>query len=153
MKPNILICFTILIGIYSCSHKTIPTTANVNYISSSDGTLTMHTIGVGKNMKAAIFNAEKNVFEVLLFRGLPNTAQKLAILGYNDFEIKQNNQAYFQKLYEESRYKTFLMYTNPISNLIKIGGGNYSITAEVQINLLSLKKDLEENNVLRKFGY
>jgi hypothetical protein len=151
MKKNIFILIALFIG--SCSPKIIPSSAKVNYVSSSDGTLTMNAIGIGKNKEAAIYDAEKNAFEVLFFRGLPNSEQKIALIGYNEAEIKQNNQTYFQKFYNEGRYKTFLMSSNPIGDISKVDGGNRSITMEIKINVSALRKDLEQYNLIRKFGY
>ena len=66
-----LIGIIILISIVkSCSYKTIPT-AEVNYLSSKEGTITMRAIGNGLNSEDAINDAEKNAINVLLFRGLP----------------------------------------------------------------------------------
>ena len=152
MKTYIII-FMCLFMIGACSHKIIPSSAKVNYLSSSDGTLTMNSIGVGKNNEAAILNAEKNAFDVLFFRGLPNSEQKVALIGYNEIEIKNNNKPFFEKLYNKGRYKTFLMLSNPISNLSKVNGINKSVTIVIKINVSALRKDLEQYNLIRKFGY
>jgi hypothetical protein len=32
-------------------------------------------------------------------------------------------------------------------------GGKKNISVDVKINLVSLRKDLEENNIIRKFGF
>lgn len=137
----------------ACSHKIIPSSAKVNYISSSDGTLTMNSIGVGRNKETAILDAEKNAFDVLFFRGLPNSEQKVALIGYNEIEIKNNSKPYFEKFYTEGRYKTFLMLSNPISEISKVDGVNKSIIIEIKINVSALRKDLELYHLVRKFGY
>ena len=152
MKTYIIVSMCLFI-IGACSHKIIPSSAKVNYLSSSDGTLTMNSIGVGKNKETAILDAEKNAFDVLFFRGLPNSEQKVALIGYNEIEIKNNNKPYFEKFYNEGRYKTFLMVSNPISEITKVDGVNKSITIEIKINVSALRKDLEQYNLIRKFGY
>lgn len=150
---------TILIGIMifvtianSCSYKTLPT-AEVNYLSGKDGTITMRAIGIGVNTEDAIYDAEKNAMNVLLFRGLPESEQKLALIGTNEVEEKNKHKDYFNKFYSEKRYKTFIMSSIPTSDLIKHKGGKKSIATDIKINLVALRKDLEQNNIIRKFGF
>ncbi len=152
MKKIIFVSLILLSGIYSCSKKISTSSATVSYVASSDGTITMNAVGIGKNKDAAISDAEKNAFEVLFFRGLPNSEEKIALIGTNEVEIKQSNKVYFEKFYEEMRYKTFLMMSVPTTNITKIGG-NKKIQMQIQINVSALRKDLEENNIIRKFGY
>ncbi len=44
----------------SCSINIIPT-AEVNYVSGKEGTITMRAIGIGTNQENAIIDAEENV--------------------------------------------------------------------------------------------
>ena len=39
------------------------------------------------------------------------------------------------------------------SDLTKHKGGKKSIAVDIKINLVSLRKDLEQNNIIRKFGF
>lgn len=136
----------------SCSYKTLPS-SEVNYLSGKDGTITMRAIGIGVNTEEAIYDAEKNAFDVLLFRGLPESEQKVALIGTNEAEEKNKHKDYFNKFYSEKRYKTFVMSSIPTSDLIKHKGGKKSIAADIKINLVALRKDLEQNNIIRKFGF
>ena len=45
------------------------------------------------------------------------------------------------------------MVSNPISEITKVDGVNKSITIEIKINVSALRKDLEQYNLIRKFGY
>ncbi len=136
----------------SCSYKTLPT-SQVNYLSGKDGTITMRAIGIGVNSEDAIYDAEKNAFNVLLFRGLPESEQKVALIGTNEAEEKNKHKDYFNKFYEEKRCKTFVMSSIPTTDLIRNKGGKKSIATDIKINLVALRKDLEQNNVIRKFGF
>ena len=53
----------------SCSYKTLPT-AEVNYLSGKEGTITMRAIGIGVNTEDAINDAEKNALNILRQPGL-----------------------------------------------------------------------------------
>jgi hypothetical protein len=141
-----------MIIVSSCSYKTLPT-SEVNYLSGKDGTITMRAIGIGVNNEDAIYDAEKNAFDVLLFRGLPESEQKVALIGTNEAEEKNKHQVYLNKFYIEKRYKTFVMSSIPTSDLIKHKGGKRSLAVDIKINLVALRKDLEQNNIIRKFGF
>ena len=100
MQPKhtkILFSLFAIIFLFSCSNKSIPSSAKVNYLTSRDGTITMRAIGTGENQQAAITDAEKNAFEVLFFRGLPESEQKVALIGTKEIEEKQKHQIYFDK--------------------------------------------------------
>ena len=146
---------------FSCSRKTVPvpakmvpgSTAKVNFLEESDGTITARAIGVGSTQDDAINDAEKNTFDVILFRGLPNSDQKTALIGTDESEEKVRHKEYFKQFYLERRYKTFLMSSVPTSSLVEYEGGEKSIGVDIKINLISLRKDLEQNDIIRKFGF
>jgi hypothetical protein len=149
---SFLVIVTLLLITSGCSMKTLPT-AEVNYLSGKEGTITVRAIGVGSNQEEAIIDAEKNVFNVIFFRGLPESEQKIALIGTNESEEKEKNKDYFNKFYKDKRYKTFVMSSISTSDLTKHKGGKKSIAVDIKINLVSLRKDLEQNNIIRKFGF
>ncbi len=151
-KQSALIIIILLLLSFGCSRKTLPT-AEVNFLSGNDGTITMRAIGIDSNQEDAIIDAEINAFNVIFFRGLPESEQKMALIGTNETEEKEKHKDYFDKFYKEKRYKTFVMSSIPTSDLIKYKGGKKSISVDVKINLVALRKDLEQFNIIRKFGY
>lgn len=151
-KGSVFAILIILFTTYSCSEKLIPS-AEVNYVSGNEGTITMRSIGVGTNQMEAIANAEKIAINVILFRGLPESIQKTALIGTSESEEMDKHKDYFEKFYSQNRYRTFIMSSIPVSNLIKQNGGQKSIAADVRVNLVALRKDLEQNNIIRKFGF
>jgi hypothetical protein len=151
-KGSVCAILIILSTTYSCSKKTIPS-AEVNYVSGTEGTIIMRSIGVGSNQMEAIADAEKSAINVILFRGLPESIQKTALIGTSESEEMDKHKDYFEKFYSQKRYRTFIMFSIPVSNLIKQNGGQKSIAADVKVNLVALRKDLEQNNIIRKFGF
>jgi hypothetical protein len=149
---SMLVVIIMLSVNYNCSRKTLPT-AEVNFLSGNDGTITMRAIGSGTNQEEAIFDAERNAFEVIFFRGLPESEQKIALIGTNESEEKEKNKDYFDRFYKDKRYKTFVMSSIPASDLIKHQGDKKSMAVDIKINLVALRKDLEQNNIIRKFGF
>jgi hypothetical protein len=151
-KISLLVILMLLSVTYSCSNKTLPTSA-VNYVSGNNGTITMRTIGNGTNQQEAISEAEKNAINVLFFRGLPESEQKVALIGTNESEEMEKHKLYFEKFYTQKRYKTFIMSSVPVSDFARQNGGEKSLALDVKVNLIALRTDLEQNNIIRKFGF
>ncbi len=156
MKFNTIIVSLLMLLLVTggCSRKIIPSSAEVNYLSGKDGTITMRAMGISsKNQEDAISNAVRNAFEVVLFRGLPGSEQNTALIGTDEAEGKVKYKYYFDKFYGEQRYKSFVMSYLPNGPLIKSKGGKKSIAVDVKINLSALRNDLTQNNIIRKFGF
>lgn len=139
----------------SCSPKLVPT-AEVNFIGKSNqGTINLRSIGYAKNLKSledAVTDAEKNAFNTILFRGIPGTDVGNAMIGLNEKDIKSKHSSYFNSFYGGKRYKSFMMSSNPTTPIIKKKGYK-KITVDITINIQSLRKDLEDNQVIRGFGF
>lgn len=136
----------------ACSKKTIPS-AEVNYLSYREGVISLRSLGTGNNERDAIADAKKNALNVLLFRGVPGTEQKDPLIGMDESVLIEANRLYFDKFYGENRYNSFIMSSIPTSNFTKRKKGKCCIAVDVKINLLALRKDLEQNNIIRKFGF
>ncbi|MDR1654155.1 MAG: hypothetical protein LBS01_11035 [Prevotellaceae bacterium] len=135
------------------SCRTIYPSAEVNYLSGDEQTLTVRSVGVGNDKEKAIINAEQKVFDVLFFRGLPQSKQKIPMVGSNESEEKSKHKDYFDKFYDGRRHKTFVMSSIPMGKATKIKGGQKQIAVDVKVNLSALRNDLETFGVVRKFGY
>jgi hypothetical protein len=137
----------------SCAKKIVaPLTAEVNVVNEDKHkTIELRSIGFGKNTQEAIYDSEKKAFEILFFRGIPNTSIENPLIGSNENEIISKHSLYFKRFFE-SRYKSFIMSAYESSPNQK-NKGVTSVVSDIKINILSLKKDLESNNVIRKFGF
>ena len=141
-----------IIGLYNCSPKLQPYSAEVNFLyKEAQGTITVKSTGYGKNQTEAVIDAQKNAFNVLLFKGIPGTELNVPLIE-NENSAKSKNVDYFKKFFEEGYYKKFMMSSSESSNLIKIKGGK-KIIVDIKINYNSLRKDLEQNGLIRKFGF
>jgi hypothetical protein len=136
-----------------CSKTVYPLSAEVNYLTGDEQTITVRSISLGNDAEKAIINAEQKVFDVLFFRGLPESRQKLPLIGSNESEEKAKHTDYFNKFYDSKRHKTFVMSSIPVGSAVKVKGGHKQITVDVKVNLSALKRDLETFGVIRKFGY
>jgi len=148
--------FTIIvlsILVTSCSKKTYsPLTAEVNVISEvKHKTIELRSVGFGKNKEDALFDSEKKAFKIILFRGIPNSSIENPLVGLNESQLMAKHESYFNEFFK-TRYKSFIMSTYQASPPQK-KKGIVSVVRNIKINLFSLKKDLEEHGVIRKFGF
>jgi len=142
----------VILGLHNCSPKLQPYSAEVNFLyKEAQGTIAVKSTGYGKNQTDAVSDAQKNAFKVILFKGLPGTELNVPLIE-NENEAKSKKAEYFKKFFDEGNYKTFMMSSTESSNLIKVKGGK-KISVDVKINYNSLRKDLEQNQVIRKFGF
>lgn len=140
----------VILGLHSCSPKLQSYSGEVTFLyKEAQGTIAVKSTGYGKNQLDATINAQKNAFEVLLFKGLPGTELNVPLIE-NENEAKSKFADYFKKFFD-ANYKTFMMSSVESSNLIKMRGTK-KITVDIKINFNSLRKDLEQNQLIRKFG-
>lgn len=150
MKKYVILFFT-LFALSCASHQIYYNISEVNYSSSNDGVMTLKVLGNGNDANYAKEEAEKKALHTLFFRGVPNSEQRTALIGTDESKILEENKGYFNKFFSEKRYKTFIVSSMISSELNKEGNG--TINFDIKVNLTSLKKDLEEFNVIRKFGF
>jgi hypothetical protein len=150
-----LVVLIVLSVSYSCSHKLHqqqPYSAQVTFLNKDEvGTITVNSKGFGKNENAAIVTAQTNAFNVILFKGIPGTDLNVPLIE-NETDAKAKNIEYFNKFFDQGYYQSFLMSSTLSENSIKSKDGVYS-SIDLKINYNSLRKDLEQNNIIRKFGF
>jgi hypothetical protein len=148
---KIFILLTV-IGFQSCGPKLPPYSAEVEFIAKdSQGTILVKSVGFGKNQYEAVVDAQINAFKTILFQGIPGTELNIPLVN-NESEATAMNKDYFKKFFNELYFKKHLMSSVEASNLIPVQGGK-KITVNVKINYNSLRKDLENNQLIRKFGF
>lgn len=126
----------------------------VNFIGESGGTISVRSVGYGKNKIEATDDAEIRAMEVIFFRGISGSSLKDPLISTNSDDVKNKNQGFFDKFYNEKQYKTYITSSIPTTdNLIKNKGGMKSLVVDIVINIKALKMNLEENNIIRKFGF
>ena len=150
LSLSVLAVFAIVASFNAC--RTIPS-AEVNYLSGNEGAVTVRAVGIGKDKERAILNAEQKVFDVLFFRGLPESMQKLPLIGSNETDEKAKHKKYFEEFYEKQRHRSFIMSSVPVTSLAKYRNGQKTITVDVKVNLNALRRDLETSGIVRRFGF
>ena len=150
---NIQIIFLIIIttGLFSCSKKLAPPGYNgeVNYLRNDNkGTVTVQSLGFGRDKNESYLNAKATSFYILFFRGL-------AVSDYNLPLIPNENNKKDDPIVKnllDGDFSTFITSVYTISEATKVGK-YYQCELEITINYDALRKYLEQNNIIRKFGF
>jgi hypothetical protein len=152
MYKKIIIPIVVAFLCTACAKKiSAPLTAEVNVINEDKyKTIELRSIGFGSKKEDAFYDSEKKAFEILFFRGIPNTSIEKPLIGSNESELLNKHATYFNSFFK-NRYKSFIMSTYEASPSQK-NKGVVSAVTDLKINILSLKKDLESNGIIRKFG-
>jgi hypothetical protein len=152
---KIILGIILITGLYSCSSKIQPYSSysgEVNFLFKEEqGTMVVESTGYGKNQSEALVDAQITAIKVLLFKGLSGTELNVPLIE-NENDANSKFSDYFQNLFQQGNYIKFIMSSTESANPVQ-KKGNKTITLDIKINYNSLRKDLEQNQVIRKFGY
>lgn len=135
-----------------CSHKLFDSTAQVSFVSKTDeGTVTLRSTGIGKNLLDARENSEINAFKIILIRGIPSSEISSPLLE-DETKIDTKAAQVLDDFFKLKKFKTFLLSTSEGINIRK---EKHKVLADftLKVNINSLRRFLEQNNVIRRFGY
>ncbi|MEK7253209.1 MAG: hypothetical protein AAB316_00560 [Bacteroidota bacterium] len=142
-------CFFFFLLFSQCnSSKTL--TGEVNYLTDSElGTVLVSAAGYGASKSQAVSNAETNAFNTLIFNGIPGSQYRLPMVEASE---KGKHKTYFYRLLDEQGYKSFLMLSEPQTAFSGGRKNQKNILVKVKINVDGLRRDMEQAQVVRKFG-
>ncbi|AYO57601.1 hypothetical protein CO230_05375 [Chryseobacterium sp. 6424] len=124
-----------LIGLFFISGCTTQRRVSQIQVIESNSTSITLDVNSGNPEYAAIYQ--------LLFRGFPESNQTYPLISTAEDEIQKQYPAYFKDFFQKQQYKTFVTVAS------KNEDGSYRIV----LNTKALKSDLEQNSIIRKFGY
>ena len=151
MKRIIILCFGLLCTFISCSPKVYPV-QSCNLVADQNNTITLRSSGFGKQKVEALDAAERYALETILFRGVPGSQYSSPLIGVNEEQVRQSNPRYFKEFFENGRHKSFIMSSVPVLDYSWTKYKAWTISADITINVVSLRKDLEQHGVIRRFG-
>lgn len=126
----------------------------VSYVNDGNGTITLRVTAYGKKSKNAIENAEIEAIKTILFRGIPESTQcKNPLISTNENDIIKNNKDYFVDFFDRKRCRSFIISNVPVSKFSKDATNKKCITVDIKVNFKSIRSDLENHNIIRKFGF
>lgn len=141
---------SVVLVIFSCG----PIRYNSEVFVSGKENKSVYTFtakGAAKKQEKAIYEAEKNAFRVIMFTGVPGTDLSMPLVG-NENEAMNNHKNYFDRFFNQNAYTAFVLNRSTVTSSKKIRGG-YEATVSIKVNIESLRTDLEQNEIIRKFGY
>ena len=119
-------------------------------VKEGGATVVIQCSATGFNEYEAITRAESQAFETLLFNGYSSSV-KISPLIENRSNLTTDNNNFINNFFSNQLYKSFIISSaNHRTNYI---GNQLYLVREIQINLNALRKNLEENNLIRKFGF
>lgn len=145
-----IICILgLLLAVVGCKSKPSYDIAHLSLISEQKGEIVLRSYA--QQNKDAIQKAQILAIETILFRGIPNSAYNLPLVE-NRAEALANHAKYFNHLLNEGYYKTFIISSSNVEAL-KDAKNDKLMILNIGINYHALRRDLEQNGVIRKFGY
>lgn len=153
---RLLLVVLILLGVglsYGQRVKPSSYSSYVNLVEQNKGSVIVRSIGWGKSEASALQDAEVRAILTLLYVGLPQAQHLQAMIG-NEQEANDANPTYFERLIDQQAYKRFVVNSAPSGSWSKMKGEKTkSMPVDITINVDALKKDLESNKIVRKFGF
>lgn len=142
----------LLTALTACKSTAVPS-GEVTYLSTSNqgDLMKISARGYGANERAIIADAERRAFETLLFSGLTGSSVQYPMV--NDPNARQTNKDYFKKLLDEQGYRSYLATPGMADKVNKDKrSGKKSALVTMQVNVLTLRRELERQKLTRKFG-
>lgn len=153
MKNFLALVF--LISVAACSPR-ITSVPSVAFVSrDAQGLVTLTATGHGANQQDRERSAQKAAFETLLFKGLPNadaSAVRLPMIE-NETDSRTAHSSFFKKFFEEGGMATHVQAMTAAGSAKLASGQQLAQSFSMKINYDALRRQLEQEGVLRKFGY
>jgi hypothetical protein len=152
MKTKIVnTLLVVVLGVVSCTPKMYPT-SEVQYIASKGGTINLSSYGYASKQRDAYTNAEKEIFKVIIYKGLPET-----IIEYPMVKDKQilggHQKAFLNDFFKRGIYKDYIISTTVIEEFNRHKPSRSKrLRLELKINLRGMQRRFEKEGVIKKFG-
>lgn len=133
------------------SHEVHASQVDDANLKSDPGTVWITSVGFGANEIKAQRDAEKAAVGILIFQGLPGTQFTLPMVD-NEAASRTEHAELYKALFDDEGYRTFVMKTASISGLTKMKKGGKKLETRILVDVNGLRRHLENNKVIRKFG-
>lgn len=138
-----------LVLIISCKSSK-STGETMQYKEASAGQVHVVSSGFGKTKGKSVNNAIENAVTNLLLRGIPDSNQKLPMLGNNAESVFKKNKGYFTKFFEKEVEKFII--NREVSRFKFLNVNEPSTDVKLLINTASLRQHLISDGIIRAFG-
>jgi hypothetical protein len=146
---------SVFVFIASCGRKTVTYSSEpvgTFFVESpSEGLVTLRSDGFGSNLRKAETDAVTKGFEAILFRGIPQYTGLNRPMIASESKFKSNNPGWFEDFIESGTYERFI-HKDFGTQELSIQTGK-RVNREFTINYKNLRIYLEEEGLIRRFGY
>jgi hypothetical protein len=160
MRFTTPILLILLFTLSTCTRKFVPyveptpilSTAEVKFLSTKDGVLNLQSTGycpLKDAQKQCVDSAQVNAFRILFYYGVPGSSQSIPLISYNEKAAAINND-YLNSFFIDGTYKRFIVNSVLTSEISEVQ--YYKTIVTLGINITSLRRELENHKVIRKFG-
>lgn len=118
---------------------------------STANILVMRVIGSASSQNNAEEDAAKDCFRTIFFRGVPQSIYSIPLIGTQEANIVNSNEAYFKTFFESKRYLSFLVSRN--CGAIVKNNKRKEVTCLIGVNVGLLKEDLKNNKLVTDYGF
>lgn len=124
----------------------------LNGSKNADGTMLIKAWGTDTKVKKAKEQAKRNAVRALLFKGIPNSAVKRPLVNEPGAEEKYRD--YFDRFFAEGgKYNQYIVEIKSVDARDYIKSGcMHRVAVNMKIHYLALQKELENSNIIKKFG-
>jgi len=148
MRIIYLAIITILISCTPAKKLQFTRTGEVECENYTTSVIKVRSTARASDLSGAVYFAERNAFENLLFKGIPDCNLRTPLIE-NEGTFMSKHKAEFEQLINSNYVKYIVKSSTLNSNTEK---GTTAITQLITIDLSALRKDLESKGLIRKFG-
>jgi len=124
----------------------------VSYVSDTDSTITVVSVGYAKNADAAAEQAFISALKAVIFQGFKDpTIQLSPLIPYPEEEALQKYPDFFKQLYT-SDYRYFIQSATITRPFKKNMNKEKNLVMEVSIRINDLRNYLGRSGIVIKFG-
>lgn len=123
-------------------------TGEVKCLVHDNATISMHVKAMGSTPSEAQHYADIKAFDNIFYKGIPNSNQEVPMI--EEERRTPENDAFVQNFYHTSKHREYITE----SSVLKMSEhqGSTFVDQKVTVHLSALRRYLEENDVIRKFG-
>lgn len=119
-------------------------------LSAPVGMIWVQSTGFGKKEAEAQLDAEKAAMETVVFQGVPGTQFSMPLVA-DESGSRKEHVDFYAGFFEQQGFRAFVSKTQKVSGLTKIKGGK-KLETRLLVDMNGLRKHLEDNHVIKKFG-
>lgn len=155
MNKLITIACLICIASFSCSNKlqraSVP--IGITFIESSvEGLITLESTGFGPTTQAAELDAIREAFAAIMFEGIPQYTGLSRPFISNISTFNREHPDFLEKFMRSGAFDPFVTTSFPATLIPRVSKGK-GVSKQLTINYKNFRTHLEQNGVIRKFGY